>query len=59
MTLDWRSDGGDAHEKKRELRRLSSIKLGVADGGSGSAEGVELMRRDVSFQNPRVWRKCT
>uniref|UniRef100_A0A1J3FRF5 Putative boron transporter 3 n=2 Tax=Noccaea caerulescens TaxID=107243 RepID=A0A1J3FRF5_NOCCA len=44
-----------------EIRRLSSIKLGVG-GGSGSAGGtpaggVELMRRVVSFQNPRVSEK--
>lgn len=44
MILDWRSDGGDVYEKKRELRRLSSIKFGVVDGGSGLVEGVELMR---------------
>ncbi|ESQ49398.1 hypothetical protein EUTSA_v10020147mg [Eutrema salsugineum] len=44
-----------------EIRRLSSIKLG-GGGGSGSAGGspaggVELMRRVVSFQNPRVSEK--
>ncbi|CAH2054800.1 unnamed protein product [Thlaspi arvense] len=44
-----------------EIRRVSSIKLGGA-GGSGSAGGstaggVELMRRVVSFQNPRVSEK--
>lgn len=44
-----------------EIRRLSSIKVGVG-GGSGSAGGspaggVELMRRVVSFQNPRVSEK--
>lgn len=42
-----------------EIRKVSSLKLG---GGSGStvgspAGGVELMRRVVSFQNPRVSEK--
>lgn len=46
-----------------EIRRVSSIKLGGGGGGgSGSAGGspaggVELMRRVVSFQNPRVSEK--
>lgn len=44
-----------------EIRRVNSIKLaGSVGGGSAGgspAGGVELMRRVVSFQNPRVSEK--
>lgn len=45
-----------------EIRKVSSLKLGSGCGGTGSAVsspagGVELMRRVVSFQNPRVSEK--
>lgn len=42
-----------------EIRKVSSLKLGGASGSAVSSPvgGVELMRRVVSFQNPRVSEK--
>jgi len=44
-----------------EIRKVSSLKLGGggsgSTGGSPAGGGVELMRRVVSFQNPRVSEK--
>ncbi|CAL9219853.1 unnamed protein product [Arabidopsis halleri] len=42
-----------------EIRKVSSLKLGGGSGSTGGspAGGVELMRRVVSFQNPRVSEK--
>lgn len=44
-----------------EIRRVNSVKLAGSVGGGSTggspAGGVELMRRVVSFQNPRVSEK--
>lgn len=40
-----------------EIRKVSSLKLGGGSTVGSPAGGVELMRRVVSFQNPRVSEK--